>query len=84
MKTRRRRPKRRHGGSFYAYNTTPMIFTESSTRVGGMDPRNTLIPSPLIDALRGINYNVQSFGNSFMGNYQDVNPSWLNQNLIPY
>lgn len=83
-KSRRRGSKsRRRGGSgsFYPYNTKPMIFTNTTTQQGG-DARDTVFPSFITNMGRDAAYQVGQTYNSFAGNYSSVNPTPTSQNLF--
>jgi len=72
---------RRRGGSFYPYNTKPMIFTNVSNQQGG-DARDTFFPSFLTNMGRDAVYQVGQTYNAFAGNYSSVNPHPTTQNLF--
>jgi len=80
---KRQFPRRRggSGGSFYPYNTKPMIFTNVSNQQGG-DARDTLLPSFLTNMGRDAAYQVGQTYNAFAGNYSSVNPHPTTQNLF--
>ena len=80
-KSRRRVQSRRRGGSFYPYNTKPMIFTNVSNQQGG-DARDTFFPSFLTNMGRDAAYQVGQTYNAFAGNYSSVNPHPTEQNLF--
>ena len=72
---------RRRGGSFYPYNTKPMIFTNTTTQQGG-DARDTFFPSFITNMGRDAAYQVGQTYNAFAGNYSSVNPHPTEQNLF--
>ena len=72
---------RRRGGSFYPYNTKPMIFTNVSNQQGG-DARDTFFPSFITNMGRDAAYQVAQTYNAFAGNYSSVNPHPTEQNLF--
>ena len=72
---------RRRGGSFYPYNTKPMIFTNVSNQQGG-DARDTFFPSFITNMGRDAAYQVGQTYNAFAGNYSSVNPHPTEQNLL--
>ena len=73
---------RRRGGSFYPYNTKPMIFTNTTTQQGG-DARDTVLPSFLTNMGRDVAYQVGQTYNAFVGNYpSSENPAPTHQNLF--
>ena len=72
---------RRRGGSFYPYNTKPMIFTNVSNQQGG-DARDTFFPSFITNMGRDAAYQVGQTYNAFAGNYSSVNPHPTEQNLF--
>ncbi len=76
------RRRGRSGGSFYPYNTKPMIFTNVSNRQQGGDARNTIFPSFITNMGRDAAYQVGQVYNSFAGNYSSVNPHPSHQNLF--
>ncbi len=80
--SRRRVQSRRRGGSgsFYPYNTKPMIFTNVSQQGG--DARDTLLPSFITNIGRDAVYQVGQAYNAFAGNYSSVNPHPTEQNLF--
>ncbi len=71
---------RRRGGSFYPYNTKPMIFTNVSQQGG--DARNTIFPSFITNMGRDAAYQVAQTYNAFAGNYSSTNPDPTSQNLF--
>ena len=73
---------RRRGGSFYPYNTKPMIFTNVSNRQQGGDARDTLLPSFITNMGRDAAYQVAQTYNAFAGNYSSINPDPTSQNLF--
>ena len=79
--SRIRNQSRRRGGSFYPYNTKPMIFTNVSNQQGG-DARDTFFPSFLTNMGRDAAYQVGQTYNAFAGNYSSVNPHPTEQNLF--
>ena len=89
--SRRRNQSRRRGrsqsrrrggsGSFYPYNTKPMIFTNTTTQQGG-DARNTIFPSFITNMGRDAAYQVGQTYNAFVGNYPSVNPTPTHQKLL--
>ena len=79
--SRRLTQSRRRGGSFYPYNTKPMIFTNTTTQQGG-DSRDTLFPSFLTNMGRDAAYQVAQTYNAFAGNYSSTNPDPTHQNLF--
>ena len=89
--SRRRTQSRRRGGSvsrrrggsgsFYPYNTKPMIFTNTTTQQGG-DARNTFFPSFITNMGRDAAYQVGQTYNAFVGNYPSVNPTPTHQKLL--
>ena len=88
LKTRRRggsvSSRRRGGsGSFYPYNTKPMIFTNTTTQQGG-DARNTFFPSFITNMGRDAAYQVGQTYNTFVGNYPSSieNPTPTHQKLL--
>jgi hypothetical protein len=84
VSSRRRQLSRRRGGSgsFYPYNTKPMIFTNVSNRQQGGDARDTLLPSFLTNMGRDAAYQVAQTYNAFAGNYSSTNPTPTEQNLF--
>lgn len=85
-KSRRRGRSRRRGGSggsFYPYNTKPMIFTNTTTQQGG-DARDTLFPSFITNMGRDAAYQVAQTYNAFAGNYSSTNPDPTHQNLFKH
>jgi len=79
---RRVSKSRRRGGSFYPYNTKPMIFTNTTTQQGG-DARDTVLPSFLTNMGRDVAYQVGQTYNAFVGNYpSSENPAPTHQNLF--
>jgi len=81
--SRRSKSFRRRGGSgsYYPYNTKPMIFTNVSNQQGG-DARDTFFPSFLTNMGRDAAYQVGQTYNAFAGNYSSVNPTPTEQNLF--
>jgi len=83
--SRRRTQSRRRGGSggsFYPYNTKPMIFTNTTSQQGG-DARDTVLPSFLTNMGRDVAYQVGQTYNAFVGNYpSSENPAPTHQNLF--
>ena len=83
--SRRRQLSRRRGGSgygsYYPYNTKPMIFTNVSNQQGG-DARDTFFPSFITNMGRDAAYQVGQTYNAFAGNYSSVNPHPTEQNLF--
>ncbi len=84
--SRRRNQSRRRGGSgsFYPYNTKPMIFTNVSNKQQGGDARDTLFPSFLTNMGRDAAYQVAQTYNAFAGNYSSTNPDPTHQNLFKH
>ena len=83
--SRRRTQSRRRGGSgsFYPYNTKPMIFTNTTTQHGG-DARNTFFPSFITNMGSDAAYQVGQTYNAFVGNYPSSieNPAPTHQKLF--
>ena len=83
--SRRRQSRRRggsRGGSYYPYNTKPMIFTNVSNKQQGGDARDTIFPSFITNMGRDAMYQVAQTYNSFAGNYSSVNPAPTEQKLL--
>ena len=83
--SRRRQSRRRggsRGGSYYPYNTKPMIFTNVSNKQQGGDARDTIFPSFITNMGRDAMYQVAQTFNSFAGNYSSVNPAPTEQKLL--
>jgi len=82
----RRGGSRRRGGSgsFYPYNTKPMIFTNVSNTQQGGDARDTVLPSFLTNMGRDAIYQVGQTYNAFVGNYPSSieNPAPTHQKLL--
>lgn len=68
--------KSRKGGNYYPYNRNPLLFTESSNKIGGWagDPRSTLFPDLVTNMARSAQYSTQSSINSLLGKSAPVNP----------
>ncbi len=75
---------RRRGGSFYPYNTKPMIFTNVSNTQQGGDARDTIFPSFITNVARDAAYQVGQTYNAFVGNYPSSieNPLPTHQKLL--
>ena len=69
------------GGSYYPYNTKPMMFTNVSNQQGG-DARDTIFPSFLTNMGRDAAYQVGQTYNAFAGNYASTNPDPTTQKLF--
>ena len=68
IKNRRRKTRKyRRGGSYYAYNRNPLLFTNTTTQMGGTDPRSTIIPQSLVNFARTAWENGQNSMNASKG-----------------
>ena len=76
------RRRGRSGGSYYPYNTKPMIFTNVSNRQQGGNARDTVFPSFLTNMGRDAVYQVGQTYNAFAGNYPSTNPDPTSQKLF--
>ena len=66
-KNRRKTRKYRRGGSYYAYNRNPLLFTNTTTQMGGTDPRGTIFPQSLVNFARTAMENGQNSMNASKG-----------------
>ena len=82
--SRRCQLSRRRGGSFYPYNTKPMIFTNVSNKQQGGDARDTLFPSFITNMGRDAGFQIGQTYNAFAGNYPSSieNPDPTSQKLF--
>ncbi len=67
---RRKSYKSKKGGSYYAYNTNPLRFTSSSSKMGGgftMDTRETLFPQAIVNLGRSFMDNINSTNSTYYG-----------------
>ena len=71
--------KYRRGGSYYAYNRNPMLFTNTTTQMGGSDPRSTLLPQSLVNLARTVMENSQNSMNASLGKPPVVSSNVLSQ-----
>jgi hypothetical protein len=66
-KNRRQTRKYRRGGSYYSYNKNPLLFTNTTTQMGGTDPRSTMLPQSLVNLARTTMENGQNSINASKG-----------------
>jgi hypothetical protein len=81
---KRKRMRTRRGGTpyYYPYNKTPILFTNQSNRQqGGFDIRHTLLPSSIVNGLRGMQHSVSDSNAIMSGSYKGVDPNWRMQPL---
>ena len=72
IKSRKIKSRKYKGGTFYSYNKNPLLFTSSSTQMGGgINVKDNLLPIGLVNATRNAMY--ASSSNPMLGYYPQVN-----------
>ena len=73
IKSRKIKSRKYNGGSYYSYNKNPLLFTSSSTQMGGgINVKDNFLPDGLVNVGRNLMY--ASSNNSMAGYYPAVNP----------
>ncbi len=78
-KRTKRSRKYRRGGSYYAYNRNPLLFTNTTTQMGGNDSRSTILPQSLVNLARTAMENGQNSMNASLGKPPVVSSNVLTQ-----